>query len=232
MLLKTKLVSFIAPFYLVAVVNEMLYCSAYMNSVRIEEIPFALRMRNINRSRGSPLKRPSGEDGHSGIYGLQRLDQHKGFLKIFNVPYIICFFAAKGKWPFIPPMMQNRVDVAARTLFSQNDSFIKQFCQKWIQVKECFRPIFCKANSKPNTDLDVFNLDVITSAPQRCQCANLISTEAPVPVVYFDRDHIGNISTETIRNTIEFLENFLPPPPKKNKRKNRVRSRLDDMDIE
>lgn len=76
------------------------------------------------------------------------------------------------------------------------------------------------------------NLEVITVSPQRCQCANLVSTEAPVPVVYFDRDHIGNISAETIRNTIEFLENFLPPPTKKNKRKNRVRSRLDEMDIE
>lgn len=76
------------------------------------------------------------------------------------------------------------------------------------------------------------SIDVVSLSNTRCQCANLVATEPPVPVVYFDRDHIGNISVETIYNTIEFLQNFLPPPTKKGKRKNHVRSRLDEMDIE
>ncbi|XP_005181510.1 uncharacterized protein LOC101898187 [Musca domestica] len=223
MFLKTKLLWLIVPFYVLAVVDELLYTEAYMNSVRIEEIPFALTMHHSRNRSQSALRRPSEESRN--IYALKRVDQHKGFLKIFNIPYIICFFAAKGKWPFIPPFMQTQVNAAARTFFNQNDSSIKQFCQKWIQIKECFRPIFSPTTTP-------VNLEVITVSPQRCQCANLVSTEAPVPVVYFDRDHIGNISAETIRNTIEFLENFLPPPTKKNKRKNRVRSRLDEMDIE
>lgn len=53
-----------------------------------------------------------------------------------------------------------------------------------------------------------------------------------MPVVYFDKNYIGNVSTETIMNTIEFLESFLPPPTKKHKRKNRVRGRLDEIDID
>lgn len=182
--LKSKIIWILTPIYLLALWDELLYTEAYMKSVRVEEIPFAQAMTRTHNhtSRVSALKRPQEEQSRS-IYALKRLDQHKGFLKIFNVPCknwnenyvkyygdsefdvgvcvcvcvrcvcvcvsicvadIICFFAAKGKWPFIPPFMQNRVDAAARTLFTQNDTFIKQFCQKWIQIKECFRPIFCK----------------------------------------------------------------------------------------
>lgn len=53
-----------------------------------------------------------------------------------------------------------------------------------------------------------------------------------MPVVYFDKNYIGNVSSETILTTIEFLESFLPTPTKKHKRKNRVRGRIDEMDIE
>lgn len=165
MFLKTKLLWLIVPFYMLAVVDELLYTEAYMNSVRIEEIPFAMTMHHSRNRSQSALRRPSEESRN--IYALKRVDQHKGFLKIFNIPCkwmwkqnmwislfsiifvysyidIICFFAAKGKWPFIPPFMQTQVNAAARTFFNQNDSSIKQFCQKWIQIKECFRPIFCK----------------------------------------------------------------------------------------
>ncbi|KAL9921056.1 uncharacterized protein ACN427_002264 [Glossina fuscipes fuscipes] len=76
-------------------------------------------------------------------------------------------------------------------------------------------------------------LEIITVSPKRqCECANLQAATESSPVIFFDRDHIGNVSADTIRNTIEFLENFLPPKSKKNKRKNRVRSRVDEMDIE
>ncbi|KAM7345296.1 uncharacterized protein ACRADG_011660 isoform 2-T2 [Cochliomyia hominivorax] len=223
--LKSKLLWRIIPIYMLLVVDELLYSDAFMKSIKIEEIPFALSLKSHNKTReSSSLRHPVQEDVKN-IHAMKRLDQHKSFLKIFNIPYIICFFAAKGKWPFIPPFMQNRVDAAARTLFSQNDSFIKQFCNKWIQIKECFRPLF-SSTTTPSS------VDVVSLSNQKCQCANLVATEPPVPVVYFDRDHIGNISVETIYNTIEFLQNFLPPPTKKGKRKNHVRSRVDEMDIE
>ncbi|XP_067630068.1 decorin isoform X2 [Eurosta solidaginis] len=134
---------------------------------------------------------------------------------------IVCFFAAKGKWPFIPSFMQPRVDEAARTFFKYNDSYIQQFCQKFIQIKECFRPIF---GSNSFNDVDQFGS--VKSTP--CTCAN-------EPIIYFDRDHIGNVGKDTILNTIEFLENFLeapPPTPTKRRKNNRVRSRLDEIDIE
>ncbi|EDW02572.1 GH22070 [Drosophila grimshawi] len=140
---------------------------------------------------------------------------------------IICFYAAKGKWPYVPGFMKDRVDSASKNFFLQNDSYIKQFCTKWIQVKECFRPIFDKSN-----DSDVETLDVQKLEGQRCNCDKLVSTESPVPVVYFDKNYIGNVSSETILTTIDFLKSFLPPPTKKHKRKNRVRGRLDEMDIE
>lgn len=34
---------------------------------------------------------------------------------------------------------------------------------------------------------------------------------SPISVVYFDQEQVGNVSIETIRDTIEFLQNFLPP---------------------
>lgn len=83
MFLKTKLLWLIIPLYLLAVLDELLYTEAYMNSVRVEEIPFALQ-RNHSRTRESALKHPAEE--RRNIFGLKRLDQHRGFLKIFNVP--------------------------------------------------------------------------------------------------------------------------------------------------
>jgi len=147
--------------------------------------------------------------------------------------------------------MKYRVDNAARSFFHQNDSFIKQFCTKWIQVKECFRPLFggYKMGEPKIGSLITKPLFRQIKYHHRCgggdsecqisgtegadlQLRQAPSTEPPVPVVYFDKNYIGNVSSETILTTIEFLESFLPPPTKKHKRKNRVRGRLDDMDIE
>uniref|UniRef100_A0A1A9V4U3 Uncharacterized protein n=1 Tax=Glossina austeni TaxID=7395 RepID=A0A1A9V4U3_GLOAU len=198
MKLKNKILRYMTPIFILLFIDELLYTEAYMKSVRIEEIPFGLTP-NVEHYRKSKEISPL----HTKNPAADSL----------------------GKWPFIPPFMQNRVDAAARTLFSQNDSYIKQFCQKWIQIKECFRP---NTTATPAAE----RLEIITVSPKRqCECANLQATES-APVIFFDRDHIGNVSADTIRNTIEFLENFLPPKSKKNKRKNRVRSRVDEMDIE
>ncbi|KAH8400772.1 hypothetical protein KR009_000938 [Drosophila setifemur] len=189
---------------------------AYLKSVRVEEIPFAGKQGLASRRS-------------SGIHLISSLDHQRTFLHLFHVPYIICFYAAKGKWPYVPGFMKFKVDNAARSFFNQNDSFIKQFCTKWIQVKECFRPIFDKSNTTTETEVETLDAKI---QGQRCNCDKLLSTEAPVPVVYFDKNYIGNVSSETIYNTIEFLESFLPPPTKKHKRKNRVRGRLDEIDID
>jgi len=81
-------------------------------------------------------------------------------------------------------------------------------------------------------EVETLNAKIQGQRGQTCNCDKLLSTEPPVPVVYFDKNYIGNVSSETILTTIEFLESFLPPPTKKHKRKNRVRGRLDDMDID
>ncbi|XP_033154130.1 uncharacterized protein LOC117137034 [Drosophila mauritiana] len=212
--LRRKITLRILPLFLAIFLFTM--GEAYLKSVRVDEIPFAGKKVLANRRS-------------SGIHLISSLEHQRTFLHLFHVPYIICFYAAKGKWPYVPGFMKYRVDNAARSFFNQNDSFIKQFCTKWIQVKECFRPLFDKSN---NTDVEVETLDAKIQG-QRCNCDKLLlSTEPPVPVVYFDKNYIGNVSSETIMNTIEFLESFLPPPTKKHKRKNRVRGRLDDMDIE
>ncbi|KAH8252734.1 hypothetical protein KR032_001497 [Drosophila birchii] len=193
---------------------------AYLKSVRVEEIPFVETQALIGSRRSN------------GIHLITSLEHQRTFLHLFHVPYIICFYAAKGKWPYMPGFMKYRVDNAARSFFNQNDSFIKQFCTKWIQVKECFRPIFDNSNTTTAAEVEVETLDAKIQA-QRCNCDKLLlSTEAPVPVVYFDKNYIGNVSSETILTTIEFLESFLPPPTKKHKRRNRVRGRLDEIDID
>ncbi|XP_011177857.1 uncharacterized protein LOC105209248 [Zeugodacus cucurbitae] len=213
----------VLPTFLLCLVYQLALTQAYLRSVRIEEIPFDLaESAEEARLKEGRLFGPSLKlEERKGILATSGLEQRRGFFHIFNIPYIVCFFAAKGKWPFIPTFMQGRVDETARTFFKKNDSAIKQFCQKWIQIKQCFRPLF--ATTSPN---DVEQLDPLRSTP--CTCAN-------EPIVYFDKDHIGNVGRDTILNTIEFLESFLVPPvspTKKSKKKNRVRSRVDEMDIE
>lgn len=53
---------------------------------------------------------------------------------------VVCFFASKGKWPFIPPFHQVKIDQASRSLFVQSDSFIQRFCKNWVPVTKCYRP--------------------------------------------------------------------------------------------
>ncbi|KAH8370632.1 hypothetical protein KR093_004384 [Drosophila rubida] len=220
--LARKIVLWIIPLFVLAFLLTL--SEAYLSRVRVEEIPFqrlppkvaSLLSRNQVKTRRS-----------SGIHLISSLEHQRTFLHIFHVPYIICFYAAKGKWPYVPGFMKTRVNSAAKSFFHQNDSFIKQFCTKWIQVKECFRPLFDKSNDT----VEVETLDAQKQI-QRCDCDKLVATEPPVPVVYFDKNYIGNVSSDTILSTIEFLESFLPPPTKKHKRKNRVRGRLDEMDID
>ncbi|XP_017836871.1 uncharacterized protein LOC108596024 [Drosophila busckii] len=215
-----KIVFWILPLFLLCFILTL--CEAYLNTVRIEEIPFGKTPPRI-----ASLKLKHKDSRRSGIHLITSLEHQRTFLHLFHVPYIICFYAAKGKWPYVPGFMKNRVDTAARSFFHQNDSFIKQFCTKWIQVKECFRPLFDKSNTTITSDVETLDLQ------KRCNCDKLTSTESPVPVVYFDKNYIGNVSSETILTTIEFLESFLPPPTKKiKKNKIRVRGRVDEMDID
>lgn len=84
---KTKIVCVILPIYLLYVFDELLFTQAYMKSVRIEEIPFALSMKVLNKTHEStPLRPPVVAKESAGIYATKRLDQHKSFLKIFNIP--------------------------------------------------------------------------------------------------------------------------------------------------
>uniref|UniRef100_T1H2E0 Uncharacterized protein n=1 Tax=Megaselia scalaris TaxID=36166 RepID=T1H2E0_MEGSC len=53
---------------------------------------------------------------------------------------VVCFFASKGKWPFIPPFQQVKVDQVSRSLFPRSDSFIQNFCKNWFPVTKCYRP--------------------------------------------------------------------------------------------
>ncbi|XP_023162916.2 uncharacterized protein LOC111594035 isoform X1 [Drosophila hydei] len=239
MKLARKIVLWILPLFLLCFLLTI--SEAYLNNVRVEEIPFKRMQPRAASLKG---RRPGG------IHLISSLEHQRTFLHLFHVPCeyskchnshlfffffcmpilyssdIICFYAAKGKWPYVPGFMKTRVDSAAKSFFHQNDSFIKQFCTKWIQVKECFRPIFDKSNE---TELEILEAQ---KQKQSCNCEKLVSTESPVPVVYFDKNYIGNVSSETILTTIEFLESFLPPPTKKHKRKNRVRGRLDEIDID
>ncbi|XP_017865378.1 PREDICTED: uncharacterized protein LOC108615416 [Drosophila arizonae] len=214
MKLARKIVLWILPLFLLSFLLTI--SEAYLDNVRVEEIPFKRMQPRAASLKG---RRPGG------IHLISSLEHQRTFLHLFHVPYIICFYAAKGKWPYVPGFMKARVDNAAKSFFHQNDSFIKQFCTKWIQVKECFRPIFDKSNG---TELEL----EAQKQKETCNCEKLVATEPPVPVVYFDKNYIGNVSSETILTTIEFLESFLPPPTKKHKRKNRVRGRIDEMDIE
>lgn len=52
---------------------------------------------------------------------------------------------------------------------------------------------------------------MVTPTPV-CACApfdEIPETEDESELIYFDKKYIGNITTETILNTIEFLESFV-----------------------
>lgn len=83
--LKSKLLWWIIPIYLLLVVDELLYSDAFMKSVRIDEIPFALKLKMNNITRESSLRHPA-QEGTKNIHAMKRIDQHKSFLKIFNIP--------------------------------------------------------------------------------------------------------------------------------------------------
>ncbi|XP_030388267.1 uncharacterized protein LOC115634576 [Scaptodrosophila lebanonensis] len=214
--LRHKIVFWIFPIFVWCFLLTL--SEAYLQSVRIEEIPFALTQPK------NPETIKQKKHQSSGIHLISSLEHQRAFFNIFRVPYIICFYAAKGKWPYMPGFMKSRVDNAARNFFKQNDSIIKQACTKWIQVKECFRPLFDKPTE---TDSET---ETLNAKYRQCNCDKLGATAAPL--VYFDKNHIGNVSSGTILSTIEFLESFLPPTTKKNKRKNRVRGRIDEMEID
>uniref|UniRef100_A0A1B0BN64 Uncharacterized protein n=1 Tax=Glossina palpalis gambiensis TaxID=67801 RepID=A0A1B0BN64_9MUSC len=133
MKLKNKILRYVTPIFIVLFIDELLYTEAYMKSVRIEEIPFGLTPNVEHYRKSKEISPLHTKNPAAGIHAIKNLEMNRSFFHIFKIP-------CEGKWPFIPPFMQNRVDAAARTLFSQNDSYIKQFCQKWIQIKECFRP--------------------------------------------------------------------------------------------
>lgn len=64
------------------------------------------------------------------------------FNRNFHCPTdIICFFAAKGFWPFYPPILQYQVNEMGRKVFSLSDDRIQQFCRGKFNFQEmCYRP--------------------------------------------------------------------------------------------
>lgn len=66
-------------------------------------------------------------------------------MKIFRVLVlitdIICFFAAKGFWPFYPTILQYQVNEMGKKVFSLSDDRIRQFCRGKFDFQEsCYRP--------------------------------------------------------------------------------------------
>lgn len=56
-------------------------------------------------------------------------------------PDIICFFAAKGFWPFYPPILQQQVNDMGKKVFSLSDDRLRQFCRGKFNFQEtCYRP--------------------------------------------------------------------------------------------
>lgn len=54
---------------------------------------------------------------------------------------IICFFAAKGFWPFYPAILQYQVNEMGKRVFSLSDDRIRQFCRGKFNFQEtCYRP--------------------------------------------------------------------------------------------
>lgn len=54
---------------------------------------------------------------------------------------IVCFFAAKGFWPFYPPMLQYQVNEMGKKIFALSDDRVRQFCRGKFNFQEtCYRP--------------------------------------------------------------------------------------------
>lgn len=74
------------------------------------------------------------------------LETNKKFKRNLNsflsyYPDIVCFFAAKGFWPFYPHMLQLQVNEMGKKIFAQSDDKIRQFCRgKFNFPDTCYRP--------------------------------------------------------------------------------------------
>ncbi|XP_031618667.1 uncharacterized protein LOC116337868 [Contarinia nasturtii] len=77
----------------------------------------------------------------------------RGFLGLFIIPYIVCFFVAKGFWPMYPSMLQYQVNEMGKKVFSQSDERIRQFCCGKLNFQEsCYRPVLFKLVPVDPTD--------------------------------------------------------------------------------
>lgn len=65
----------------------------------------------------------------------------KSWFILLSSTDIVCFFAAKGFWPFYPPILQYQVSEMGKKVFSLSDDRIRQFCRGKFNFQEtCYRP--------------------------------------------------------------------------------------------
>ncbi|XP_037903134.1 uncharacterized protein LOC119646675 isoform X1 [Hermetia illucens] len=152
------------------------------------------------------------------IVSKEQLLQTRNFFQLFNIPYIICFFAATGKWPFIPPLLQVKVNQVSRSLFIQNDEYIKNYCQEWITIVQCHRPF--PTTEAPTSTMSTTTMEATEPEPEEttteCVCGRRSIARVPNnEIVFLDRTFVGNVSVETIQATIQFLRSLLPLKRKK-----------------
>ncbi|XP_037903135.1 uncharacterized protein LOC119646675 isoform X2 [Hermetia illucens] len=134
------------------------------------------------------------------IVSKEQLLQTRNFFQLFNIPYIICFFAATGKWPFIPPLLQVKVN------------------QEWITIVQCHRPF--PTTEAPTSTMSTTTMEATEPEPEEttteCVCGRRSIARVPNnEIVFLDRTFVGNVSVETIQATIQFLRSLLPLKRKK-----------------
>ncbi|XP_039441680.1 uncharacterized protein LOC120422349 isoform X2 [Culex pipiens pallens] len=83
---------------------------------------------------------PVGGGGQPAIVFPGPNDKTSAFFGLLKLPYILCYFAARGEWPQYPPHLQGAVLDLGRHVFAMNDYGLRNYCSKHYPVNQCHRP--------------------------------------------------------------------------------------------
>lgn len=57
---------------------------------------------------------------------------------------ILCYYAAKGRWPQYPKIMDNQVQEMSKKVFAMDDYALQKYCEGIFILKHCYRPFYVK----------------------------------------------------------------------------------------
>nr|XP_029727555.1 LOW QUALITY PROTEIN: uncharacterized protein LOC109419646 [Aedes albopictus] len=88
---------------------------------------------------GAPIGGPVGSGAGSIVFPGPN-DRRAAFFGLLKLPYIICYYAAHGRWPNFPSHLQAAVLDLGRHVFAMDDYGLRNYCSKFFRFTIGHRP--------------------------------------------------------------------------------------------